>query len=365
MNILILTSHLNIGGIPRYVINLAKYLKRRGERVLVGASPGVWQSKLIQESIEVISLPLNTKSILSFKIRESFKILNKFLEAEKIDIIHANTRVTQFLGFRLFKARKVPYISAFHGCYRPHIFRRLLKCEGVKTIAVSNYVKEHLIKKLKIAEEKIRVIYNGIEIIKGYQDEDTERRINRLKEKIKAYPLLGTVSRLTPEKNIASLIKMMPFILKKFPLAKLVILGRGRQEPDLKELVKKLALGEKVLFFKNIGPLVLFKILDVFISLSKGEPFGFSVVEAQSAGVVTLVSNSGAFPEIIEDKSTGIILKEGTPQEVVEALKLVLENPQFKQRLIENAQRKINDFFTIEIMGKNTYNLYKEVLEEK
>ncbi len=363
MNILILTSHLNIGGIPRYVINLAKFLKRKGDNVYVGSRGGFWEEVLLKEGLELLRLPLNTKSILSPKIIRAFSLIGEFLRTHKIDIIHANTRVTQFLAYLVYKKKKIPYISTFHGCYRPHIFRRLFKFEGLKAIAISNYVGRHLVEKLKIDKGKIRLIYNGIDI-KDYQDKDVECWVNKLKEKIKGYPLLGVVSRLTPEKNIASLIRMMPLLLEEFPQAKLVILGEGRQELYLRKLVKELNLDKRVFFLKKIPSLAVFRILDIFVSLSRGEPFGLSVIEAQLAGLVSIVCNSGAFPEIVEDKFNGIILEKESPQALIEAINLVLKNPKFREELIRNAQRKIIELFSIEIMGKNTYNLYKEVLSK-
>ena len=98
MNILIITTHLNIGGISRYVINLAKGLARGSDTVFVASSGGQWQKELSIDNITHLKIPINTKSILSFKVLKSFFILSEFLKEQKIDIIHANTRVTQSLG---------------------------------------------------------------------------------------------------------------------------------------------------------------------------------------------------------------------------------------------------------------------------
>lgn len=359
MNILILTTHLNIGGIPRYVVNLSKFLKENGNNVFVGISGGEWVNLLEESGVEIITLPINTKSIISFKIIKSFLILSRFLRYQNIDIVHANTRVTQFLAYLLFKLRGIPYISTFHGCYKPHFFRKLFKFKGLKSIAVSQYVKSYLIDNFNMKAKDIKVIYNGIEIISSYQK---GKIFNSYEKSIEGFPVIGTVSRLSPEKNIHLLIKAMPLILKKFPQAKLVVLGEGRQENYLKDLVVKLSLEDKVAFLKKIPPFSIFSLMDIFVSLSEGEPFGFSVIEAQSAGVPVIVSNSGALKEIVDDGITGIVLKDNLPKQLLEAVSMFVEDSEFRSKTVDNAGRKIEKYFSLQKMGGSIYSLYEEIL---
>jgi len=146
MNILILTNHMNIGGITRYVLNLSYGLKKQGNNVFVGSLPG-WGEKFLKENdISFFSLPLKTKSIFSPRILLSYFILERFIQKERVDLIHAQTRTTQFLAFLLSKRLNIPYVSTFHGFYRPHLMRKMLPCLGGLTIAISQSVGQHLIK---------------------------------------------------------------------------------------------------------------------------------------------------------------------------------------------------------------------------
>ena len=194
MNILILTTHLNIGGIPRYAINLAKALADRGDNVFVASSGGKWQDELDERNITHLRIPIKTKSILSPKIVKSFSYLCDYLDNNRIDIIHANTRVTQALAYLLYKARRIPYVSTFHGCYRPHIFRRLFKFQGLASIAVSGFVKNHLIRRLGIGQKDIRVVYNGMDIVEHLNDQKFSE-VESIKKTIAGSPLIGTISR--------------------------------------------------------------------------------------------------------------------------------------------------------------------------
>ena len=364
MDILLLTTHLNVGGIPRYVISLAKFLASGQNNVFVASSGGKWQCELQGiKNISSINIPINTKSIFSFKAMKSFFMLRRFLKTQHIDIVHAHTRVSQFLAFLLYKKERIPYVSTFHGCYRPHFLRKAFKFEGRLCIAVSNYVKNHLIEKLKLDKSKIRVIYNGIDI-RDYKQEYNSPVPQDLQEVLTGSPILGTVSRLTPEKNIDLLIEAIPFILKKFPAAQLIILGQGRQDTYLKKLSEKLSLGDRVVFLKDIPANSAFKKMDIFISLSEGEPFGLSVIEAQSLRVPVIVSSSGAFLEIVDDGETGVVLKNNTASSVCGAVELILNNKDLREKLISNASSKVDSLFNIGKMGDYTLSVYKEALKK-
>jgi len=358
----LLTTHLDVGGISRYVISLAKFLASKDNKVFIASSGGLWQYELRQvPNIKNIFIPINTKSIISPKVIKSYFVLDRFMKTQGIDIVHANTRVTQFLAYLLYKIKGIAYISTFHGCYRAHFFRRALKFEGVASIAVSNYVRDHLIDKLGIHRNRVRVVYNGIDV-KDYQATGSSPAAGQIEERLIGSPVLGTVSRLTPEKNIHLLIEAMPLILKKLPNSQLVILGRGRQESYLRELTGKLDLEGKVIFLEGIAPSLVFQALDVFISLSEGEPFGLSVIEAQLSGVPVIVPGSGALGEIVDDRLTGIVLEESSPRSVCEAVNLILDNSNLRESLVANAGKKAEEHFSLEKMGESTLSLYKEVI---
>src|SRR4030042_3328970 len=124
MNVLLIGTHLNPGGISRYIINLAKGLSGRGSRVWVASCGGDWQAELAQAGITHVTVPIRTKSIASFKIWRSYRILSRFIKKNPIEIIHANTRVTPFLAYLLYRRFRIPYVSAFHGYYKVSFFRK-------------------------------------------------------------------------------------------------------------------------------------------------------------------------------------------------------------------------------------------------
>ena len=164
MNILYLTNHLNIGGISSYVLTLAAGIKKRGHNVYIASSGGQLLSSFITEGIIYIPIPIKTKSEASYKLLISkFKLL-KYIKEKNIEIIHANTRVTQVLSFLIQRYCGRPYVSTCHGFFKKRFFRRIFPCWGNRVIAISESVKEHLIRDFQVKEEDVVVIHNGIDV---------------------------------------------------------------------------------------------------------------------------------------------------------------------------------------------------------
>lgn len=356
MKVLILSNHFNPGGISRYVLTLAKEIKKKGNKVWVGSRGGDWVKFLVKEEIPHKKLPLNTKFFLSPKIFLTFLFLYPFLKKEKIDIIHANTRITQVLAFLLSLFLKVPYISTFHGFYRPHFFRRFLSLEGERAIAISNSVKEHLKRDLKIKESKIAVIYNGIELKKN--------NITRKKEDYgfsQKNVILGMVSRLSSEKGHLLALSSYKLLLKEYPHIFLLIGGEGKMQGEIEKFIKDEGLNERVrIFLKN--PQHLFDIMDILLIPSRKEGFGLTILEAMLRGIVVVGYNVGGIGEIIKHKKNGILFDNYTPSCLARAIKLVLEDEKLRQNIIATAREDVQHY-SAEKMAQTTMLVYEEVIK--
>ncbi len=107
MRILLLTTELHIGGISTYTTDLANALQRMGHSVFVASTGGELEKELSPE-IKVVRIPLGTKSIASPKITATVFKLWELVKEEKIEVIHAQTRVAQFAACMLSSMTRVP-----------------------------------------------------------------------------------------------------------------------------------------------------------------------------------------------------------------------------------------------------------------
>src|SRR3989338_3271342 len=164
MNILILSTHLNTGGISSYIVTLAKGLKRQGHHVFVATSGGDRVEELKKDGIEHVQLNIRTKSELNPKIYFASGKILRFVEEKKIDIIHTNTRVTQVMGELLAKRSKKKHVATCHGFFKPRFFRKIFPCWGDRTVAISQQVRDHLVNDFHIDEKKISLVHNGLDL---------------------------------------------------------------------------------------------------------------------------------------------------------------------------------------------------------
>jgi len=119
MNILYLTTHLNVGGITSYLLTLAQGFRSRGHRVYIASSGGDTAIRFFQYGIIHFKIPIRTKSELNIvKLGMSAALLGRQMRHRDIDIIHSQTRVTQVLGCLVQRFLHAPHVTTCHGFFQ-------------------------------------------------------------------------------------------------------------------------------------------------------------------------------------------------------------------------------------------------------
>ena len=357
MRILLISTHLNAGGISRYILTLAKGLKKNGHEVWVSCAPhGEWLTRLEEEGISYITIPIKTKSILSIKILISFFILAKFIKKEKIDIIHSNSRVTQFLGFLLYKFTHVAYVTTFHGFYRKSHARKTLKFEGLRTIAISQNVKTHLSQDLNIPEEKIRVVYNGV-----CREEFSLRKKTKTDYGFKENDfVIGILGRFSEEKGHFLAIEAFKLLSDKHSNVYLAISGKGRLKEELKTFIRLTDIENRTKFF-DMEAKDFLDIPDILIVPSRREGFGYVIIEALLKEVPVIAFNGGAISEIIKNEKNGLLFNKYEGFCLKQAIEQLMSDRPLRERIVKKAKEDAQ-IFSMENMALNTEKVYKEVL---
>lgn len=363
MRILLLTSHLNIGGIPVYTVTLANYLCKKGHSVYVASSGGVLDREL-HSNVRRIKVPLNTKSAISIKVWLMVLKLRRFIKDENIEIIHAQTRVTQFAAHILSRLTGIPYVVTWHGFYRPHFFRKFFPCWGKRTIAISRTVSRHLVDVFRRDEDKVRLIFNGIDTSKFNNDYTAnERQDIKRRYGLKDGPIIGIISRLAPEKGHVYLIEAFKELLVEIPDAQLIIIGDGKSESGLKRRVRELGIENAVYFFgETLNTKEFLGIMDVFTRPSENEPFGLAIVEAMIMGVPVVATDAGGFKTILGQGKFGILIPPKNVIALKDALKRILTDSELAKNLTEAARKYALENFSADRMAEEVETVYKEVI---
>ncbi len=366
MNILFLTNHLNIGGITSYVLSLGRGLKQRGDNVYIASSGGQLDSRFIQEGIHFIHIPIRTKSEISPKILFSFNKLRPLIREKNIDILHANTRVTSVLAAWLSRASGIPYILTCHGFFKPKLWRRIFPLWGKLTIAISAKVREHLIGDFHLRVEKIRLIYNGVDLekIKIYPQEEKLRI--RQEIGLRGSPCVGIVARLSDIKGHQYLIEAMSYVIRELPNAQLLIVGDGREKNNLQKKVIELGIQKNTVFIPSVEDTqTVLHAIEIFVMPSLQEGLGLSIMEAMAQGLAVIASDIGGIRDLIQDGVNGRLVRPKDVQALYKAILELLKNKDKARLLGRNAARTIEDNFSLKKMVSQTKKAYQECLSAK
>ena len=361
MNILYLTNHLNTGGVTSYLLTLAGGMRKRGHQVYLASGGGELLSKFSQEGIVHIPVPLATKQEVSPGVFISILKLLKQVKEKNIEIIHANTRVTQVVAGLIHRFSGKPYISTCHGFFKQRIFRRIFPCWGLKVIAISEAVKEHLIEDFKVKEENISLIHNGIDVDK-FRVQSSEFRVEKKKELgLGNGPVVGIIARLSDVKGHIYLIEAMKEVLGTFPDARLLIVGDGKMKQDLVALARRLGITQNVYFIPSVKEARdILAVMDLFVMPSLAEGLGLSLIEAMAAGLAVIGSDIGGIRSLIKDGYNGLLVKPAEPTELSSAILGLLRDKTRPSLLGAHAQEFIRQHFSQEDMLGETEKLYLE-----
>jgi glycosyltransferase involved in cell wall biosynthesis len=362
MKILLLTTHLRMGGVPIYVVTLASALKRLHHEVFVASSGGELVKRLEKNGITHLKVNIDTKSELDPKLIAGLYHLYWLVGENAIDIVHTHTRITQVMGEALSCLTGVVHISTCHGFFKKRIGRRMFGCWGKRVIAISDAVREHLVNDFGIPKSKVALIHNGIDLgsFKQIRSEE-EKGLIKGRLGLGQGPVVGIIARLSPVKGHRFLIRAMRLVVEKIENAQLLIVGEGEEAPGLKDLTRELGLSKAVVFTSSIfDPPSVLSIMDVFVLPSVEEGLGLALLEALCCARPVIASDVGGIYSIVKDNVTGLLVPPKDPERLAKAILKLLEDRELAAVLAKNGQSFVYENFSLDDMALKIEGLYKE-----
>jgi len=368
MKILLLTTHINVGGIGCYTVNLAKYLKKTAIEVSVASSGGDLEELLKESGVSHLRMDLKTKAEFGIKVIKAVCPLTRLIRKERFDVIHAQTRVAQVLSWIVSRITGIPVVSTCHGFFEhKRLSRKLFPCWGKKVIAISESVREHLSKDFHVPEEKINVVYNGIELDR-FLKKNGEIDLKMRDEMSLSRDLMiaGAIGRLSSVKGFIYLVRAFKKVAEQNETARLLIVGEGGEKAILEKEVKNLGLADKVIFeTKHMATEDYLSVMDIFCLPSVKEGLGLALIEAMASGRACVASDVGGIPEIIDHEVDGILVPPENPEALAEAIIRLSRAPELRQTFSRRAPQKAQNKFSIEDNVKKTIEVYKEAMKRK
>ncbi|OGX18889.1 MAG: hypothetical protein A3K83_01075 [Omnitrophica WOR_2 bacterium RBG_13_44_8b] len=242
-----------------------------------------------------------------------------------------------------------------------NLFVRNSLNKASKIIAVSKNTKQDLIRLFAIPEEKIKVIYHGLDICYRPLDKNLARS-----KILEIYGLDGDfllyAGRIESRKNLGRLIKAYCRIKKEDNIKhKLVIAGPpGRLNRDTLDLLRKPEFKSEIVFLGQAASeqlLYLYNASSLFIYPSLYEGFGLPVIEAMACRVPVITSDNSSLREIAGDSA--LLVDPYDIEKIIGAIRILLKNDYLRSNLIDRGLAKIREF-SWEKAAQEAIFLYKE-----
>ena len=295
----------------------------------------------------------------------AFRIVKK----EKIDtLICGQFLIPGLSGYLIRILLKKPYYVHTYGPeFREHkLYTPLLKLilnSAAKVISISNFAKDRLLKQ-NIPHSKIEVLTPGVDIHRFNPHLNAEEIIQ--KHNLYDKKVLLTASRLDVNKGIDKMINLMPEILRKYPNAVYIIVGKGPEERYLKKLASN-SSKENIIFVGEVSDKTLplyYASCDVFILPtrevpSKGyiEGFGIVFLEASACGKPIVAGRAGGSSEAVTDKTTGFVVDSKNEKEILSSVEKLLEDKNLRDRMGSSGRMRVENEFNWDIKRKQFMNI--------
>jgi glycosyltransferase involved in cell wall biosynthesis len=297
--------------------------------------------------------------------------LSRALARHRADVVHAHQYTPYFysaIATRLVPARPA-LIFTEHGRHVPDFrrpkrvaFNRVALAWTARVTAVCGYVKRLLVANEGIAPERIDVIYNGVDAARFQErlDGAATRRALGIAEDER---VVCCVARFHPVKDHPTLVRGFAKAAARVPRARLLLVGGGDREGELRALCGELGIAPRVTFAgpRSDVPEVL-AASDLFAMTSLSEGTSVTLLEAMLARRAAVVTAVGGNPEIVEDGATGLLVPRGDPDATGEALAGLLADGARRQALGDAGRARALAHFTQDRMHRAWTKLYEDAL---
>lgn len=368
-HILLVNDHLGwegevLHGVAQLFRTWVPELEKRGHRVTV----------CILRERDDLHHHLSTEGIeVTFLGRSKFDPrtlpdLIRLVREAGVDVIHAQGYGGMNFGRLASLLTGTPVVTHIHDRSTEYPWYQwvadgLLNWSSEATITVSESVKQHLLRHRNtfgLRSDAIKVWYNCI-LTEQFKAEEIDQSEN-LREELNLpadSPVVGTVTRLHPDKGNRFLIEAAHQIRSVRPQARVVIVGEGPERESLEQMVRKKNLDEVVLFtgFRDDVPRLL-SLFDIFVLSSRREGSPMALLEAMAMGKAVVTSD---VVDVVEHGNTGLIVPTADSSALAAAILELLEDDSRKEKLGKAAKVRSEEF-DVENYAERMVRLYQSLI---
>jgi len=370
IKIIFVITGTGVGGAEKMLYHTIKGLNpvRYTARLCSLKKKGEVACRLEEEGVEVYSLNMRDDATLAGWL-DSFRalvLLVRYFMRERPAVIHsflfrANI-LARIAGYLTGVPVIISSVRVMGGEMKwQHFIDRVTAFMADHFVAVSNGVKEHLMRNAHLPERTVSTIYNGI-VAGNSAGFDLSALMNQIgltaDERI-----LMTAGRLHRQKGYDLLLQALSVVQQSFSGVKLLILGEGEEEKSLKKLAHSLEISEKVLFLGLRSDVDrLLQCSELFVLPSRWEGFPNVLLEAMAAGKPVVATAVGGVRELVVDEVTGILVPPQDETALADAIMLLLSDKKRALAMGAAGRKRVLQRFSMDAMLSKTEALYHELL---
>ncbi len=352
------------GGIERRLVSLLPRLNQPPFRVSLVC---IRERGPLAHELEQAGVPISVVPLRSRLDPAGLRALSRWMRSQQVDLVHSHmyrSNVPSTIAARMSGVRRI--LCQVHNIDswdtpRQCIMDRLLTPWRTKLLAVSESVKKDIIVRLGCASEKVKVLYNGIDI-KRYETAHPGPQLIRELNLSQGQRLVVMAARLVEQKRHTRLLRALEMIRDDLPPTRVVLVGDGKLRSVLEQEVAARRLSRWVSFLghrDDVPEILSLAALSVLTSDKEG--FSNAIVESLAAGVPVVATDVGGNREAVVNGECGFLVAPDDLHGLAQAIRKILVDDGLRKRMAIAAQERARSF-SLDRMLEETRNLYLSTL---
>jgi glycogen(starch) synthase len=358
------------GGLARHVRKLSEALVELGTEVHVltrGGEESPEEDEVAGVAIHRVREPTRPADLGEFVAwveRMNADMLAAGVELGdryEFDLVHGHDWLVATACDHLARRFRAPLVTTIHATEHGrhqgwvdkhpqshiHGVERWITNRADRVIVCSFYMREQVADIFGVPQERVAVIWNGIdpEDLQPHPDPELERL--RAQFAAPEEKLVLLIGRLVYEKGFQLALEAMPALIEAVPGSRFLVAGSGTHEEALLAQAAALGLMDHGTFLGWIGDDVLhslYRIADVCVVPSIYEPFGLVALEAMASGCPCIVADTGGLREVVPHDEAGLRFRGRDPDALVEMVERVFSDHDLRERLVAEAAEHVLRF---------------------
>lgn len=339
--------YLKAGGTERQASYIANYLLNKGYQTDIIS---IENEPAFEDLFDNSVIYLNSKNSLSYLIKNIFLIIYKVKNCEA-DVIISRAWNSNFISIIVSLITRKPVVVFLSGSidlsgsnFIKRYIQSFLINKATKIISVSERSKNNCMKWLNVPEEKIKVIYNGVD---AHLLNKLSKQIFDIPEELNQESLkIVFVGRLIHRKGLDVLLNAFAKVIRNRKNISLIIIGSGPEKENYQQQADELGISSKVHFLgEKSNPFPYINYGDIFVMPSRSEGFPNVLLEAMALKKTVIASDCETGPNEIINNQNGILIPVDDPIALAETIENLLNSSKLINEYAENAyQTVINNF---------------------